>query len=85
VQHTGRLSLFHRQPANLSRKTYRLKFTEDGLGLPKEIEFEAHDAATALTIAHKEANDRSAELWCNGQKLCTIKRAASDFWEIRPA
>jgi hypothetical protein len=55
---------------------------DDGKGLPKEVEFEAQDAATALVIAHKEASDRSAELWCNGRKLCTIKRSAQDFWEI---
>ena len=79
------LSLFGEKPISSFFKTYRLRFMDDGRGVPKEVEFEAQDAATALVIAHNEASDRSAELWCDGQKLCTIRRSAKDVWEIRPA
>ena len=69
----------------MSRKplhTYRLKFFEDGRGVAKEVEFDAFDAAQALIIAHKEACERSAELWCDGAKLCTIRRDGSGTWKI---
>jgi len=79
----SRLSLFGEKPNSTSIKTYRMKFMEDGRGPQKDVEFEAQDAATALAIAHKEASNRSAELWCDGRKLCTIKRTAEDYWEIR--
>jgi hypothetical protein len=62
--------------------TYRLKFVEDDRGVQKDVEFEAEDAAMALVIAHKEASNRSAELWCDGHKLCTIRRTEHDVWEI---
>lgn len=42
--------------------TYRLKFSDDGLGCAKEIEFDAHDAGSALAIAQGERFGRSAEL-----------------------
>lgn len=62
--------------------TYRLKFMDDDRGVRKDVEFEAHDAAMALMIAHDEACNRSAELWCDGAKLCTIRRTDKDVWEI---
>jgi hypothetical protein len=62
--------------------TYRLKFMDDSRGLAKDIEFEASDAAHALIIAHKEASNRSAELWRDGKKVCTIRRIGEDIWEI---
>jgi hypothetical protein len=64
--------------------TYRLKFGDDGLGMAKEIEFDAHDAYMALTIAHREAQDRTAELWRDGMKLCTIQRTRSGAGRIGP-
>ncbi|QZH74273.1 MAG: hypothetical protein JY451_11305 [Erythrobacter sp.] len=70
------------QPEPSLLHTYRLKFSDDGLGLPKEIEFEAEDAAGALIIAHGEARNRSAELWRNGEKVCTIMRTRDDIWKI---
>lgn len=79
----SRLSLFGERPNGTSIKRYRITFLEDGRGSQKDVDFEAQDAATALVIAHKEASNRSAELWCDGRKLCTIKRAREDFWEIR--
>jgi len=62
--------------------TYRLKFTEDGKGVQRDVEFEAHDAAMALILAHKEAANRSAELWCDGHRVCSIKKTDHGFWEI---
>jgi hypothetical protein len=62
--------------------TYRLKFSEDSRGVAKDIEFEAHDAARALIIAQMEASNRSAELWCDGQKLCSISRTLYGAWQI---
>lgn len=63
---------------------YRLKFGDDGFGAAKEIEFEAHDAYKALVIAHGEAQNRTAELWRDGRKLCTIQRSGSGVWRIGP-
>jgi hypothetical protein len=67
--------------------TYSLRYTDDGIGRAKQVDFQAFDAATALIIAHREASDRSAELWCEDRKLCTIKRIGteSDFWQVGPA
>lgn len=62
--------------------TYQLIFSDDGRGEPRKIEFDAEDAATALSIAHKEAPDRSAELWRDAQKLCTIRRKEEGFWQV---
>ena len=62
--------------------TYRLKFFDDARGVAKDIEFEAYDAARALIIAHKEASNRSAELWRDGEKICTIRRTDESVWEI---
>jgi hypothetical protein len=63
--------------------TYRLKFSDDGRGLQKDVEFEAEDAAEALMIAHKEASNRWAELWRDGRKLCTIQRTEQGVWELQ--
>jgi len=69
-------------PVRTPLHTYRLKFFDDDKGSAKEIEFDAFDAAQALIIAHNEASDRSAELWCDSEKLCTIRRRARGIWEI---
>jgi hypothetical protein len=45
------------------------------------VVFEAEDAAAALMTAHQLARACSAELWRNGQKICSIDR--SEEW--RPA
>ena len=60
------------------RHTYRLKFADAGTRGAREIEFEAEDAYQALLFAHDEANSRSAELWRDGRKLCSIKRTVGD-------
>ncbi|HYD25305.1 MAG TPA: hypothetical protein VEB68_10940 [Croceibacterium sp.] len=66
---------------------YSLRYSDDGIGAAKRVEFEAFDAARALFIAHREPSRRAAELWCEDRKLCTIRRIGeeSDFWEVGPA
>ena len=66
---------------------YSLIYADDGIGRAKRVDFQAFDAATALIIAHREASERSAELWCESRKLCTITRIGkeSDFWQVGPA
>ena len=64
---------------------YSLVFMADAGEEQKVISFKASDASEALLFAHKEANERSAELWRGEQMLCTIRRnrvAADEFWEI---
>ena len=64
---------------------YRLKFQEENGRPAKDVEFEAEDSYQALVIAHQEARTRSAELWRDGQKLCSIRRTEREVWEIWPA
>ena len=67
--------------------TYSLRFSEDGVGLAKRVEFKAADASMALQVAHKEAAGRAAELWHGPQKLCTLRRTGlrGEIWQIGPA
>lgn len=65
-------------------QTYRLKFHEEDGRPAKDVEFEAHDSFEALRVAHEEARTRSAELWRDGQKLCSIRRGGNGAWEIDP-
>ena len=67
--------------------TFSLRYAEDGIGRAKRVEFKAYDAASALIMAHREASERAAELWCEDRKLCTLRRIGteSDFWEVGPA
>lgn len=58
-------------------ETYRLLFSEDGIGVERRVEFEALDAAVALMIAHEQARDRTAELWKGLERLCTIRRVSA--------
>ncbi|WP_226633226.1 hypothetical protein [Novosphingobium profundi] len=53
---------------------YQLRFAEDEVGLAQRLEFTAADSSEALIFAHKEAQDRNAELWLNETRLCTIRR-----------
>lgn len=63
---------------------YSLRFDAKGESPRHEIEFYANNAYQALVIAHREGGGRSAELWRDGKKLCTISELAGSFWEIRP-
>lgn len=64
--------------------TYRLKFSDDGLGCAQEIEFDAHDAGTALVIAQREVSGRRAELWESERRLCTLRREGprGEIWRV---
>ncbi|WEK47793.1 MAG: hypothetical protein P0Y56_05720 [Candidatus Andeanibacterium colombiense] len=62
--------------------TYQLVFSEDAYGEAKIVEFDADDAAEALTIAHSESARRNAELWSDAEKLCTIRRSEIGYWEV---
>ncbi|WP_454798668.1 hypothetical protein [Novosphingobium lindaniclasticum] len=55
---------------------YTLRFSEDGHGVDRRLEFKAEDLTAALIIAHREAARRSAELWAGAKKLCTIRKPA---------
>lgn len=67
--------------------TYSLRFSDDGVGLAKRVEFEALDAGMALRVAHKEAAGRAAELWHGRRKLCTLRRTGlrGEIWQVGPA
>ena len=81
----SRLWMAEPPPIARLKHVYRIKFPEEHDGRPaKDVEFEAHDSSEALLIAHREARSRSAELWCDGAKICTIRRTPSNVWEIWP-
>ena len=65
------------------RSCYSLRFEEDGIGLPKRVEFEAASASVALEIAEHECNGRSALLVCEGKAVCRIGHHAG-AWQITP-
>lgn len=65
---------------------YSLIFRAHGPGPDKRIEFHGEDPGRALLLAHRERGDRPAELWKDGEKICTIRRVgdAPDYWMIGP-
>ena len=69
-------------PASAGSHTYRLKFPDEDGRPAKDIEFHASDSSEALAIAQREARSRFAEMWCDGRKLCTIRRNAAGYWEV---
>jgi len=62
---------------------YQLVFSDDGFGKSKEIEFYAEDPSCALAMAKEIASTRSAVLWHNDKKLCTLSCWSDDFLVIR--
>lgn len=64
--------------------TYQLRFSDDGIGCAKRVEFDAPDASAALIVAHQESPNRNVELWKDGARLCTIRRTANEVWELNP-
>ena len=64
--------------------TYTLRFDADGNAPPMQIVFDAPNPGGALVQAHREARQRSAELWQGERKLCSIRRAANDVWVASP-
>jgi hypothetical protein len=83
--HPLRTPAIARAAVDSGRHIFRLRFQGEGEKPAKEIEFEANDAHEALVIAQMEARRRSAELWRDGVKLCTISHKTGDFWEIGSA
>lgn len=64
---------------------YRLKFHDDGADPGPELEFESLDAYRALVVAHDLAGTRTADLWCDGREICTIRRVVEEVWQVGPA
>lgn len=67
---------------------YKLVFVARTDAPEKILQFQADDAGTALIVAHKEAANRSAVLWNEDRKLCTIRRQdveGSDLWQVSAA
>jgi len=60
----------------MDMKVYTLKFKLDDHreGASEHLQFEAPDMIRALLIAHERSARRSAELWDEARKLCTIRR-----------
>lgn len=69
-----------------SKLSYSLQFDDDGIGLPRRVEFEAASAFAALEIAEEQCNGRWALLLCDGAELCRVGRSGGT-WMIaaRPA
>jgi hypothetical protein len=62
--------------------TYRLVYSDDGIGNARIVEFEANNPGAALIIADCTASNRLVELWCERQRLCTIRRSDTGFWAV---
>ena len=62
--------------------TYRLVYSDDGIGTARIIEFEANDPGAALIIADCAASNRAVEVWRDRQMLCTIRRSNTGFWAV---
>ncbi len=67
-------------------QTYRLKLTDDGIGIAKFIDFDGLDASSALSVLSNESGGRRAELWDGARLVCTIERDSegSGFWVVNP-
>ena len=66
---------------------YSLIYRADGLTPDKRIEFHGEDPSRALLLADQETDDRPAELWKDGERVCIIRRVGEDpqYWMIGPA
>ncbi|TCM12989.1 hypothetical protein EDF56_11613 [Novosphingobium sp. PhB165] len=51
----------------------------------EQLEFQAADVVGALVIAHEKASRRSAELWDEARRLCTIHRSPGAGFSMRAA
>lgn len=65
-------------------QTYRLKFTDDGIGVDKIVEFDATNQAEALQVLQRHAKGRWTELWHNGVRLCRLFREGDGLFWIEP-
>lgn len=66
---------------------FSLIYRADALWPDKRIEFHGEDPSRALLLAHQQAEDRAAELWRDGEHVCTIRKVGHgpDYWMIGPA
>lgn len=67
-----------------ARNTYRLRFTDLGRDLSRDIEFEAADDAGALAFVREAAFGRTAHLWRNGKPVARLRSSAAG-WSVLPA
>ncbi|MEE4338327.1 hypothetical protein [Erythrobacter sp.] len=84
ASHEDKRAASRSQQVAASDQIYSLKFDTGGDSPLPDIDFYADNAYQALVIAHREGGGRSAGLWRDGKKLCTISELAGSFWEIRP-
>ena len=66
---------------------YSLIYRADDRTPDKCIEFLGEDPSRALLLADQEADQRPAELWKDGEQVCTIRRVGDEpqYWMISPA
>lgn len=66
-------------------KVYTLKFmhADRAANEADHVSFEAPDMIRALLVAHERASRRSAELWDDARKLCTIRRTEAPGQSLR--
>lgn len=67
-------------------QSFRLKLTDDGIGLDKFIDFDAQDAGAALEVLDNEVAGRRAELWSGERFVCSLSRdrEGGGFWQVNP-
>lgn len=67
-------------------QNYRLRLTDDGIGVEKFIDFEGLDASSALSVLSNESDGRRAELWTGNSLVCILERdrQGAGFWRINP-
>lgn len=65
--------------------TYRIKLADDGIGVERTIEFEGEDTAAALNVLSTIDGGRRAELFEDGNFVCTLKQDQrfKGLWKVR--
>jgi len=84
AMHQEKRAASHSMRVTAPEQIYLLRFDAGKDSPLADIEFYAGNAYQALIIAHREGSGRSAQLWRDGKKLCTINELAGSFWEVRP-
>lgn len=63
-------------------RTFTLRFSEDGLGEPKVIEFVGDDAHAVFAILAQETKHRRVEVFQDGIFLQSVTRTFDEGWQI---
>lgn len=64
--------------------TYTLQYHRDRNGTAKTVKFQATTCSAALNVADREGLGRSAELYEDGEPLCTLHNVGErNLWIIR--